>query len=227
MGGGLMSKPVYRCHYRGRLEDSDAAQLVDLLQQCEQNAQQLINDGALMTAALYYYGNQLFLYYEAVGEEIRPERFMAPLHPVLSQWPQKEDTCDWALMYNVFWHDAPKDDEDWKRSVPPERRRGRIAWLKHDTMFRYVYHHFAIAEEGILQGDRVDSGCQHTHVIGTATVHARALSASPDIACSNDNRNFNACLKALVYRRNNFINEVKIKDFGFVSILKRFARYFH
>ena len=160
-----MSKPVYRCHYRGRLEAADAVQLSDLLQQCEQNAQQLINDGAVMTAALYYYGNQLFLYYEAVGEEIRPERFMAPLHPVLSQWPQKEDTCDWALMYNVFWHDAPKDDEDWKRSVPPERRRGRIAWLKHDTMFRYVYHHFAIAEEGILQGDRYQSIALHEDIL--------------------------------------------------------------
>lgn len=160
-----MSKPVYRCHYRGRLEEADAAQLSDLLQQCEQNAQQLINDGALMTAALYYYGNQLFLYYEAVGEEIRPECFMAPLHPVLSQWPQKEETCDWALMYNVFWHDAPKDDEDWKRSVPPERRRGRIAWLKHDTMFRYVYHHFAIAEEGILQGDRYQSIALHEDIL--------------------------------------------------------------
>ena len=160
-----MSKPVYRCHYRGRLEAADAAQLSDLLQQCEQNAQQLINDGAVMTAALYYYGNQLFLYYEAVGEEIRPERFMAPLHPVLSQWPQKEDTCDWALMYNVFWHDAPKDEEDWKRSVPPERRRGRIAWLKHDTMFRYVYHHFAIAEEGILQGDRYQSIALHEDIL--------------------------------------------------------------
>ena len=160
-----MSKPVYRCHYRGRLEAADAVQLSDLLQQCEQNAQRLINDGALMTAALYYYGNQLFLYYEAVGEEIRPERFMAPLHPVLSQWPQKEDTCDWALMYNVFWHDAPKDDEDWKRSVPPERRRGRIAWLKHDTMFRYVYHHFAIAEEGILQGDRYQSIALHEDIL--------------------------------------------------------------
>ena len=160
-----MSKPVYRCHYRGRLEEADAAQLADMLQQCEQNAQRLINDGALMTAALYYYGNQLFLYYEAVGEEIRPERFMAPLHPVLSQWPQKEDTCDWALMYNVFWHDAPKDDEDWKRSVPPERRRGRIAWLKHDTMFRYVYHHFALAEEGILQGDRYQSIALHEDIL--------------------------------------------------------------
>lgn len=160
-----MSKPVYRCHYRGRLEAADAAQLVDMLQQCEQNARRLINDGALMTAALYYYGNQMFLYYEAVGNEIRPERFMAPLHPVLSQWPQKEDTCDWALMYNVFWHDAPKDDEDWKRSVPPERRRGRIAWLKHDTMFRYVYHHFAIAEEGILQGDRYQSIALHEDIL--------------------------------------------------------------
>ena len=160
-----MSKPVFRCHYRGRLEAADPTQLETLLRQCEDNARQLITGGALMTAALYYYGKQLFLYYEAVGEEIRPESFMAPLHPLLSQWPQKEDTCDWALMYNVFWHDAPKDDADWKRAVPPERRRGRIAWLKHDTMFRYVYHHFAIAEEGILQGDRYQSIALHEDIL--------------------------------------------------------------
>lgn len=160
-----MSKPVYRCHYRGRLEAADPAQLEALLSQCEDNARQLINVGTLMTAALYYYGKQLFLYYEAVGEEIRPESFMAPLHPLLSQWPQKEETCDWALMYNVFWHDAPRDDADWTRPKPPERRRGRIAWLKHDTMFRYVYHHFAIAEEGILQGDRYQSIALHEDIL--------------------------------------------------------------
>ena len=160
-----MSRPVYRCHYRGRLDGGDASSREKLLSACAANAQQLINEGALLTAALYHYGNQLFLYYEAVGEEIRPEAFMAPLHPLLAQWPQKEDTCDWAKMYNVFWHDAPKDEADWHRPVPPERRRGRIALLKHDTMFRYVYHHFAIAEEGILQGDRYQSIALHEDIL--------------------------------------------------------------
>lgn len=160
-----MKRPVYRCHYRGRLEGADPARQEALLSACVAKAQQMINEGALLTAALYYYGNQLFLYYEAIGEEIRPEAFMAPLHPLLAQWPQKEDNCDWAKMYNVFWHDAPQDEEDWQRPVPPQRRRGRIAYLKHDTMFRYVYHHFAIAEEGILQGDRYQSIALHEDIL--------------------------------------------------------------
>ena len=160
-----MNRPVYRCHYRGRLEGTDPSRQEELLSACTANAQQMIDDGALLTAALYHYGNQLFLYYEAIGKEIRPEAFMAPLHPLLAQWPQKEDTCDWAKMYNVFWHDAPKDEADWQRPVPPQRRRGRIAYLKHDTMFRYVYHHFAIAEEGILQGDRYQSIALHEDIL--------------------------------------------------------------
>ena len=160
-----MGRAVYRCHYRGRLDGADPAKRDELLFVCQANAQQLIEEGSLLTAALYYYGNQLFLYYEAVGEEIRPEAFMAPLHPLLAQWPQKEDTCDWAKMYHIYWHDVPRDENDWLRPVPPERRRGRIACLKPETMFRYVYHHFAIVEEGLLQGDRYQSIALHEDVL--------------------------------------------------------------
>lgn len=161
----MSSRPVYRCHYRGRLDGNAPARRDALLADCQANAQRMIDEGSLLTAALYYYGNQLFLYYEAVGENIRPEAFMAPLHPMLAQWPQKEDTCDWAQMYHIYWHDVPRDEEDWQRPVPPERRRGRVACLKQETMFRYVYHHYAIVEEGLLQGDRYQSIALHEDVL--------------------------------------------------------------
>ena len=47
---------------------------------CREKAQQLIDKGRLLTAALYHYRNMLFLYYEEVrtdgGNEIVPDDFM-------------------------------------------------------------------------------------------------------------------------------------------------------
>lgn len=155
-------RPVYRCHFRGQLNgEMDQG----LLAQCVAQARALIRAGRMMTAALYNYGNQLFLYYEAIGETLEPEDFMGPLHPLLSPWPQKETRRDWARMYHIYWHCEPQNAEDWRRDPLPQRRRGRIAYLKNDTMFEYVYHHFAIVREGLLKGDKYMSIALHEDVL--------------------------------------------------------------
>ncbi|MBQ8161433.1 MAG: hypothetical protein IJ083_11925 [Clostridia bacterium] len=121
--------------------------------------------GDLMTAALFHYGRQVFLYYEAIGTEMEPEAFMEPLSPLLADFPQKEETCKWAKMYHVFWHDEPRSADDWKRNNPESRQRGRIAYLRHETMFEYVYHHFALTQEGLHRGDRYMSIALHEDVL--------------------------------------------------------------
>ncbi len=156
------TRPVFRCHYRAQLcAEMDEA----LLTACREEAERLIREVRMMTAALYYYGNQLFLYYEPIGCEFAPETFMEPLHPLLSSWPQKEERRDWAKMYHVYWHCEPRDADDWRRDPLPQRRRGRIAYLKNDTMFEYVYHHFAIVKEGLLKGDKYMSIALHEDVL--------------------------------------------------------------
>lgn len=159
----MSDRAIFRCHYRGRLDSQE--ELSVRLAECREAAQRLIDEKCLMTAALYHFENQLFLYYEAIGEEIAPERFMSSLHPLLARWPQKEETCDWAKMYHVYWHDEPRDERDWQRKKAPERRCGRIAYLKHESLFRYVYHHYAIVEEGLLKGDRYQSIALHEDVL--------------------------------------------------------------
>ena len=160
-----MNKAVYRFQYRGRIETDDAAVIAPLMDQCKAAAQKLIDEGKLMTAALYYYGRQVFLYFEAIGEEIAPESFMGALHPILAQWPEKEETCDWAKMYPIYWHNEPVDAEDWKRETAPDRRRGRIALLRQDKMWSYAYHHIAIVQEGLLKGDRYAFISMHEDVL--------------------------------------------------------------
>ena len=163
----MPGKPIIRCHYRGRLNlpSEETSAYSSAIAACRENAEALIAKGKLMTAALYIYGRQLFLYYEAIGEEMGPEAFMAPLSPLLSLWPEKENTVPWAKMYHIYWHCEPKDEADWRRDPKPLRRRGRIAYLKHDTLFEYVYHHFAIVREGLLKGDRYMSIALHEDVL--------------------------------------------------------------
>lgn len=156
------TREVFRCHYRARLREEMNP---SLLREARESAEKMIQEGCLMTAALYYYGRQLFLYYEALGNEIPPEDFMKPLDPLLSPWPQKEDTARWVRMYHIYWHSEPKDAEDWRRNPIPQRRRGRIAYLKPENMFEYVYHHFAIVREGLLKGDRYMSIALHEDVL--------------------------------------------------------------
>lgn len=44
-------------------------------------------------------------------------------------------------------------------------RRGRIAYLKPDKIFQYVYHHVAITTEGYLHGDKYQSIALHENIL--------------------------------------------------------------
>ena len=121
----MAGKAVIRCHYRGLLNaDPQSEEAKRALAACRENAEALIREGKLMTAALYHYGRQLFLYFEALADECPPEGWMAPLHPHLVSWPQKEETRDWAKMYHIYWHCEPKDEADWRRDPAPQRDHG-------------------------------------------------------------------------------------------------------
>ncbi len=160
------TRPVLRCHWRALLrETADETALVKAAEECRGAAQTLISQGKLMTAALFRYGRQLFLYFECIGEELPPETLMAAMSPLLTPWPQKDTTRDWARMYHVYWHCEPVDAEDWREGRPRQRRRGRIAYLKRDKLFDYVTHHRAIVEEGLLRGDKYMSIALHEDVL--------------------------------------------------------------
>lgn len=161
-----MNKKVFRFHYRGNIKDGiDQKALESAVKQCQQRAESAVASGRLMTAALYYYGNMLFLYYEAIESPVIPEEFMNPLSPYLALWPDMEGMREWVHMYHIYYHAIPQGTEDWKRKAEPELRRGRIAFLKRENIFEYVYHHFAIVQEGLLEGDKYQSIALHEDIL--------------------------------------------------------------
>lgn len=161
-----MSQEIYRYHYRGQLK-ADAAQSDwnAALKEAEHHVKDMVREGKVMTAALYHFDNMLFFYYEAIGEEREPESLLSALDPYLVLWPGQAGMRRWAYMYHIYYHAIPEGVEDWKRPTPPKMRRGRIAFLKTEKLFDYVYHHIAIVKEGLLEGDKYQSIGIHENIL--------------------------------------------------------------
>ena len=145
------TRRVLRREYMAQLNQDDATQEMAL---CRREAEKLVKEGKLMTAALYRYGRQLFLYTEALENEVTPETFLSALDEKLAPWPQGGETVKWVRMIPVFWHAEPQNADEWRLSRPRQRRRGRIALLKEDELAEYVCHHFALTREGVFKGDK-------------------------------------------------------------------------
>lgn len=104
------------------------------------------------------------------GEDVQadvvyPVEFLAALSPYLQAWPgQKEDRL-WVHMYYIYCHSLPESREQWKRASVPEMRRGRIAFVRDEKLFSYVYYHKAIVDEGLLLGDKYQSIALHENIL--------------------------------------------------------------
>lgn len=154
----MSADQIIRSHYRGSIRfDVQKRDLSEVIKNCEMKAKACIEEGAAMTIALYYHGPMLFLYMESIGSELDLRRFTIDLEPYLDRWPGKEELRYWVPMYSIYCHAYPQGVEDWKRKTEPELRRGRIAKLKPEAIYSYIYHHKALVDEGLLLGDKYQS----------------------------------------------------------------------
>ena len=186
---------IYRLHYRAQLQKGiNEEALLKAMEECKNNIRALQENGKVLTAALYRHEQMLFLYYEAVGEPlsviepikaegllsgsvllesgedvqatvVHPAEFLAPLAPYLMIWPGQVEDRLWVHMYYIYYHNVPESVEHWKRAAVPQQRKGRIAFLRDEKVFSYVYYHKAIVDEGLLWGDRYQSIALHENVL--------------------------------------------------------------
>ena len=123
-----------------------------------------ITEHRCLTVALYRHENMLFLYLEALEEELIPSMLFPKLSKLLALWPEKDGMTPWAKMYTIYYHDIPTDEAYWARDGH-KTRRGRIAYLKEDKLFSYTYYHKAIVDEGLLEGDRYQFIALHENIL--------------------------------------------------------------
>lgn len=96
---------------------------------------------------------------------VRPEELLMPLESFLQLWPGQKGDRLWVHMYHIYYHSVPESPRQWKRAEVPEKRRGRIAFLRDDKLFSYAYFHKAIVDEGLLTGDKYQSIALHENIL--------------------------------------------------------------
>ena len=197
-----MSEKIYRLHYRGQLkEDISMEEVQKAADLCVENIRRAQKGKKVLTAALYYSDRMLFFYYEAIGEPLavaeleslkegmipesgedvqstclHPDELLVPLAPFLQVWPGQTDDRLWVHMYYIYYHNEPESVADWARAAKPELRRGRIAFLRDDKLFSYVYYHKALVDEGLLLGDRYQSIALHENILFSYFEEPKTLS---------------------------------------------------
>lgn len=123
-----------------------------------------VADRKCLTVALYGHETMLFLYVEALSEELMPQALFPELSKLLELWPQKDGKTPWASMYHIYYHAVPKSEQMWAR-IGTKIRRGRIAYLKEEKLFSYIFYHKMIVDEGLLEGDMYQSIALHENIL--------------------------------------------------------------
>lgn len=171
-------KTVLRFHYRANLKDNcDSELLKKALEECKQEVSLQIWNDKNLTCALFRYQNMFFLYNEFIVEKEAAknesddgiynqitENMFKPLSPYLKVWPGIYSDRVWVPMYHIYCFAYPESLEEWRRPVPPDQRCGRIAIFHPDKLYSYIYHHYAIVQEGCFKGDKYQSIAIHENI---------------------------------------------------------------
>lgn len=163
----LRVKMINRFEFRGCLKSNpNEEDFAVAVAKTENSINKEILAGQVLEACIYRCKDMLFFYIESLSETVAPDLIASELTPFMELWPEEKGLTPWAYMYPVYYQSIPKTEEDWvKERVPGKTKIGRIAFLKHDTMFEYVYWHKAIVDEGLLKGDKYQFISLHEDIL--------------------------------------------------------------
>jgi hypothetical protein len=153
-----------RLIFRAQIKDGQEASALENMIN-EKNAKEVVSNGAVMTIATFKWERNIFLYYECVTCEIKPEEIFTSLDIFLEDWPGKNEKRKWTPMIDVFHFNEPVSSEHWKRKDLVEKRAGRVAHLKPEMMASYIYYHYQLQEERAFLGPKYEIIAMHDNLL--------------------------------------------------------------
>ncbi len=145
---------ITRKVYRAQLTEVSAASLEEIKGKGVSSCNELVEREQLMTVSLYRWERNIFLYYECISHELRPESILPGLEEFLAAWPGTAEQRFWVPMIDVFHFNEPVGKEHWQRNKAVDRRVGKVAHLKPDMVASYIYYHYQLQEERAFPGDK-------------------------------------------------------------------------
>ena len=166
-----MSGEIFRAQYRAFLKENISdRELREQTEMYHKIASSKKEVGDLLTAAMFQYKRNIFLYIELIGTDetkvpTLAKELFPDFHHLFETVPCFYEKRCWVYMTPVFWFDMPESLQQWKRVQKAEEQCGRIAILYHEKLLSYVCHHQAIVNEGLLKGDRYQFISLHENVL--------------------------------------------------------------
>lgn len=132
-----------------------------------QAVQPLLDNGILMTAAVFKWKRNLFLYAEAIDDNVNLDmvQLFPDLTDCLEDWAGQDQKRKWIPMIDVFHFNEPASAEHWLRKESVERRVGRVAHLKPEMMSSYIYYHYQLQEEQAFHGPKYEIIAMHENLL--------------------------------------------------------------
>ncbi|BCJ93191.1 hypothetical protein acsn021_07600 [Anaerocolumna cellulosilytica] len=155
-----MKRFIFRAQVKDEMEEKAKAVLQE-----ENKPKTFIAEGKLMTAAAFSWEKNIFLYYESIEAEIKPEELLCNIEAYLVDWPGQKENRKWIPMIDVFHFNEPLNAEHWKRKEPVESRKGRVAHLKPEMMASYIYYHYQLQEEHAFHGPKYEIIAMHENLL--------------------------------------------------------------
>jgi hypothetical protein len=155
-----LKRLIFRAQFK---EGQEIAILENMLK--EKMAKEIISNGIVMTIAAFKWERNIFLYYECIIGEIKPEEIFSSLDIFLEDWPGKNDKRKWVPMIDVFHFNEPISCEHWNRKDIVEKRAGRVAHLKPEMMASYIYYHYQLQEERAFYGPKYEIIAMHENLL--------------------------------------------------------------
>lgn len=143
-----------RFMFRAQIKKKNVNDINSLSMRCKDDIDKLIKDRVLMTVSLYRWKNQLFLYYECIEKDVAPDFFLGGISRLLEERPAIDGKEKWIPMIDIFHFDIPLDEAQWKRSLPVEKRAGRLAKIKPEKLSSYIYYHYMLQEAKRDKGNK-------------------------------------------------------------------------
>ncbi|MCZ8514476.1 hypothetical protein O9H85_19030 [Paenibacillus filicis] len=153
-----------RVIYRAQMKEGREAAVLEGIRQ-GRYARPYVDGDRLMTAAVYRWERNLFLYMECMEGEPVPEELVGRVHKDLEDWPGQAEKRKWVPMADVFHFNEPVSAEHWRRKSPVERRGGRVAHLKPEMIGSYIYYHYQLQEERAFPGEKYEIIAMHENLL--------------------------------------------------------------
>lgn len=132
-----------RFTYRAYLKENHKLASIDSIRM---EIEKMVNSGILLTASMFSYDRNLFVYWETIDKNPNIEIIFAEISDSLMDWPGEFELRKWIRMMDIYHCAEPQSVDHWRRKQPIKSIRARVMRLKPDMLSSYIYYHWALQE---------------------------------------------------------------------------------